>query len=136
MTKEMSTKGFLFISDSKMNNPFVLFSLAAAYTHYYCLISVAFFYVTLLVLAIFTKRLSRIKIAVTYVCTVVGYLPWFFILLKYFMSVKENFWIEKIPTFGSCIEYLLSSQFHTILLFILFQMFLLSLLYEIGVVKT
>lgn len=53
------------ILDEESTKHYILFtlsSLAAAYTHYYCLVSVAFFYVVLLVLCFFAKRLNWKKV--------------------------------------------------------------------------
>ncbi|MCD8376678.1 MAG: glycosyltransferase family 39 protein [Oscillospiraceae bacterium] len=55
---------------------FVVFSVAAAYTHYYCLLAVAFFYAALLFLSVFRKRLGLKKVLLTCACAVAAYLPW------------------------------------------------------------
>jgi len=85
---------------------FTLFSLAAAYTHYYALIGVAFIYAGLL-LTILIRKIHIFKIY--FICclaTVLGYLPWLFILLKQFSSTSENYWIEDIPSLKYCLGYI------------------------------
>lgn len=77
---------------------FALASLGAAYSHYYSLISVAFFYVVLLIVTAFNWKKYWLKVLCTCVGTVVGYLPWFFILLKTFGKKSESFWISGIPS--------------------------------------
>lgn len=38
--------------------------------------------------------------------TVIGYLPWFFVLLKSFNRVSEDYWMKDIPKLKYCIAYL------------------------------
>lgn len=64
---------------------FCLTSLGAAYTHYYALLAVAFFYLMLLPL-LFKDRHVLKRIIVAYIGTVIGYLPWFFYLLQRFLQ--------------------------------------------------
>lgn len=92
---------------------FVIFSLSAAYTHYYCLISVAFFYAALFFIALI-KRKSFLKR--TLLCcgvTVAGYLPWFFTLLQTLERTADDFWMMWIPTLKECIAFFFkdSSQY-------------------------
>ena len=67
---------------------FCIMSLGAAYTHYYALISVAFFYLMLIPVVI--KNHSCIKrLIISYVATVLAYLPWLGILLQSFKKDKR-----------------------------------------------
>lgn len=90
---------------------FVLFSLAAAYTHYYCLVSVAFLYLALLFLAFFKRNVTLKKVVLACAVTIIGYLPWFFIMLNSMLARSDNYWITSIPTFRDSMKYLFSSQF-------------------------
>lgn len=63
---------------------FMLFSLTTAYTHYYALVSVAFFYVVLIFEAIIKKKYV-LKTLVTCISTVIFYLPWLFVLIGSFI---------------------------------------------------
>lgn len=76
---------------------FTLASLSAAYTHYYALISVAFFYVALLIYVL-AKKLHPIPVLLTCGVTIVSYLPWLFKLLNSFKRVSNNYWMANIPT--------------------------------------
>lgn len=77
---------------------FTLASLAAAYIHYYALMSVAFFYVVLWGLMLPRKKYIKQTILVS-TLTVLGYMPWFGILLTTFGRTSEGWWLESIPSF-------------------------------------
>lgn len=98
---------------------FTLASLAAAYTHYYCLISVAFFYIVLIVIA-FVKRKSYMKkVIVSCVVTVIAYLPWLFVLLESFNRVSGNYWMTHVPQFKYCVAYLFDCRNYCKYVFVL-----------------
>lgn len=90
---------------------FILASLAAAYTHYYCLISVAFFYLVLIILACVKRNEYLKKVTIACILTIIGYLPWLFVLLETFDRVSEDYWMEDIPLFRYCVGYLFDSKF-------------------------
>lgn len=85
---------------------FVLASLAAAYTHYYCLISVAFFYIVLIAIALVKQKEYIKKVIIICIVTVLGYLPWLFALLKSFHRVSGSYWMKNVPQLRYCIAYL------------------------------
>lgn len=101
---------------------FVIFSLAAAYTHYYCLISVAFFYITLLLTAFIWRTVFLKKTLISCIFTIVGYLPWFFILLHTLARTSGDFWMMWIPTLEECLGFLFEGRFQ----YLLFASFLLA----------
>ena len=76
---------------------FCVASLGAAYTHYYALISVAFFYLMLLPLLLRNRKYLW-KIIVSYLVTIAGYLPWFFILLASFQRTANGWWSTSVPS--------------------------------------
>ena len=110
---------------------FCISSLAAAYTHYYALLSVAFLYMMLFPLAIKNKKF-RIGMIASYVITILGYLPWLMILIKSFERTANGWWLESIPSVRDCIYYLLDNK--TIILFVL-GVIILFLLYQINILK-
>lgn len=114
---------------------FVLFSLAAAYTHYYCLLSVAFFYAVLLGLALFRRRLSVAKTTVSALCMAAGYMPWFVILFKAIRRVEKDYWIDSVPGLWQSLRYLFSSQFKPIVWGMVLLGVLLAILYETKVLR-
>jgi hypothetical protein len=94
---------------------FVLSSLAAAYTHYWCVIIVAFYYLVLFVVAFWTKWVSWKKVLIVYVCTVLAYLPWLGIWIRTIQQKSESYWITYIPSFKESMGYLFSSRWNTLL---------------------
>lgn len=89
---------------------FSVFSLAAAYTHYYALLAVAFLYVMLIVYEIWKKGHTWKKTALVCGAAVIGYLPWLINLLQAFGRTADNWWVEELPRFHWCIYYLFTSQ--------------------------
>lgn len=83
---------------------FCIASLGAAYTHYYALISVAFFYLMLIPIALNKRKIKRVVIA--YTATIIGYLPWFAVLLGAFTRTKNNWWVEGIPSAEDCVKFI------------------------------
>lgn len=73
---------------------FTLFSLLAAYTHYYALLTMVFLYGGLIVYFLFTRnRRNMIRWLLCCGVTIVGYLPWLPVAWKQITSVNGNYWI-------------------------------------------
>lgn len=73
---------------------FTLFSLAAAYTHYYALLGVFYIYFLFLIVIIIAKR-SKITPFIGYsVLFVIGYLPWLINLPGQVSQVQDEYWID------------------------------------------
>ena len=95
---------------------FVLASLGAAYTHYYALLSVAFFYITLITVCFYKREFIK-RTVFTCVLTVIAYLPWLFYgLLGAFTRTSDNWWLQEPPS----LEDLIVFVFDYNLLFIAF----------------
>ena len=88
---------------------FFINSLAAAYTHYYALVTVAFFYLALLIQTI-RKKYEIKKLLILYAATIVSYLPWLFILLESFSRVSGGYWIQKIYSLSHYFRYFFNSK--------------------------
>lgn len=114
---------------------FVAMSLGAAYTHYYCLISVAFFYLVLLVVAVVRRKEYLVRVFVACGITVAAYLPWFIILLQTFVRTSEYYWMTEIPSFWDCMLYLFSSRCEKILLLLFLVMTVVPIAYKTGIVQ-
>lgn len=117
---------------------FVLFSLGAAYSHYYALISVAFFYISMLLMGLFKRKEYLKNALISSIITVIAYLPWFFILLKTFQRTSDGYWMTEIPLFAGCFLYIFSNQYSPvfILYFLVFFIAVLAfILYETGILK-
>ena len=93
---------------------FTLFSLLAAYTHYYSLLVVSFFYLVLLIES-FGSSSKKKWFLITLVLSVGAYLPW--VLYVYNASIKaaNGFWIADVPLISDCILYTMSSDFSIVL---------------------
>lgn len=77
-----------------------LFGLLAAYTHYYACISVAIIYGVLLLHIICHQRAQLKHWFCVAAVSVIGYLPWLFVIINQTMRVKESWWTEKLSTRG------------------------------------
>lgn len=112
----------------------LLFSLAAAYTHYYCLVSAGFLYLVLLFKAVWQKKnLGRAVLVST--AALAAYMPWLFILIASFKRTAADYWMTSVPSFSGCIKYLLRSGQGNFLLIIFIIVILAALLYESGIVR-
>lgn len=103
---------------------FSLASLGAAYTHYYALIIVAFFYLILVVPSLRDRRFLR-RTAITWAIAVVGYLPWLNVLVKSFVSTSGDWWLTDIPTIPECLVFFFSSGYLTVAFFLVVLVYLL-----------
>ena len=75
---------------------FVVFALATAYTHYFGLITMFFFYPMILLYFVVEKKWNNVKHWFIFSgITVVGYLPWLPIALEQVSGVNSNYWIEQ-----------------------------------------
>lgn len=102
---------------------FSVSSLCAAYTHYYALISVAFFYLTLIALIRKDNTIWK-KILITYAVAVAVYLPWFFVLLKSFVRTADSWWSTDIPSLRNCVGFFFNPSWTFGFFFIAFALFL------------
>lgn len=85
-----------------------IFSILCFYTHYFAGVTVACFYLFLLVEYGIKKDLQRLKSLVFSIfLTILLYLPWLIILIRQILCVRENYWIEAITfdTIKSFIQY-------------------------------
>lgn len=86
--KEDNWKSYVF---------FMIMSLGAAYTHYYAMMSVAFFYLAILFLAI-KKRTTWKKMCICYLVTFLVYVPWFYEMFRMVKRPSIGQWMVA-PTF-------------------------------------
>ncbi len=115
---------------------FTVFSLASAYTHYYCLLSVAFFYLILICDAFVCKTKKKIiSTALLCIGAILGYLPWLGFLLTGIRRHINGFWATEIPSIATCMEYIFDTKYGIILLVMLFLMATIKILYESGILQ-
>lgn len=113
---------------------FIIFSLAAAYTHYFAIITVAFFYISIMIIAVRFKRLKLNAVLITWISTIIAYLPWLIIFLKTIKRTAGSFWVTYTPSFKAAMEFLFSSIFSGAALWlILMCMIILYFLYETNI---
>lgn len=115
---------------------FIVFSLCAAYTHYFAMITVAFFYVMIMIISIFTKRIPLKVTFIIWISTILGYFPWTVKFLKTIQRTTDNYWITDTPTLQSALKYLFSSRFQSVLsLIILLGAVIVFFLYETTILN-
>ncbi len=110
---------------------FTLFSLAVAYTHYFCIVSVSVFYIALLILFVM-KKIKLTYLLAVYGITVAGYLPWFVILLKSVKRTSDNFWMTSTPSFQNSLLFIFYSKniFFSVIMFIITIVFVVFLILD------
>ena len=81
-----------------------IFTLAAAYTHYYSLLAAFWANVFVLIYLISQKKKLN-EFLITASASVVLFLPWAFILFKQVVTVKRDFWVPPVDlsTLYSCL---------------------------------
>lgn len=105
-----------------------LYGLAAAYTQYFACVAVIMIYVCLLVWFFVRYRLGKDAVtafpdlrkslkrwAVCAAVSIIGYLPWLFVLHSQIHAVRENYWILPLTwrSIGGCVKYLMKPSFLT-----------------------
>ena len=104
-------------------------SLCAAYTHYYALISVAFFYLMLLPLW-FRGKEFRQRIVRLYSITVLSYIVWLIALYKSFKRTADAWWLESIATPSDCWDFLWGSGLLSVIALVIFVWYAASFLWK------
>lgn len=127
----------ILVNDGKLHDylAFFLFSIAAAYTHYYALIAVTFYYVVLFFIAIFNNKKQLKYIIMVCILAIVSYLPWINILLQSFKSRINNYWIAENSSYSECFNYLTSNTFNWGLWVLLVLATIIAFLYEIKLCR-
>jgi len=89
--------GFLAQRDAKRKDwaLFVLFSIAAAYTHYYALLAVGMIFIIMLIFCVGEKK-KRIPFFISAAVTAAAYLPWVVVLAGQVNRVTGSFWIPAL----------------------------------------
>jgi uncharacterized membrane protein len=89
---------------------FALFSICAAYSHYYALVAVACIYAFLLVRSVFFARKTIAKTIMICVLSGAAYLPWLLKFLLSFQRTAESWWLEQIPNVRDCGRFLFGND--------------------------
>lgn len=75
---------------------FIISSLSAAYTHYYALLSVSFFYLVIATYCFHNKKWKEFLFV--YISTVLLYIPWLAHFLSAYQRTSNGFGISEIPS--------------------------------------
>ena len=97
---------------------FILSSLAAAYTHYYALIAVAFLYFVLMLYALIARREILGRVVLTWILTAAGYLRWLMVLLQTFGRTSEGWWMKWMPKYKDSLPAIFEGKHDWILFYI------------------
>lgn len=113
----------------------LLTGVAAAYTHYFSLLSAAYVYGFLLLAVLCKKRKLIKEWLVLAVLTIIAYIPWLLVWFKQLLTVAEIYRIPEITikTIWSYVEFVFktSMPYSTILFFALFMIAMVMLLVSI-----
>lgn len=98
---------------------FIITALAAAYTHYYALLSVSFFYLAILFYA-FSKK-EFISILLVCIFSILLYVPWLAHFLSAYQRTSNGFWITAFPSVIDSFFYFFgeSKRWYTILMLLI-----------------
>lgn len=95
---------------------FVLWSLLAAYTHYFCIITVAPFYLTILTIGLIKKKAYLKNSLIIWGVTILLYLPWAISFLMHYTTTTSKIYSARYNSILQCLEYIFKSKFSWILL--------------------
>ena len=108
---------------------FILSSLSAAYTHYYALIAVAFFYAVLMLYALFARREILKRVAATWALTVLGYIRWLLVLIETFGRTSSGWWLKWTPKYKDSLPAIFEGKYEWILFYIFATVLTISLIH-------
>lgn len=110
---------------------FVVFSLLAAYTHYFCIITVSVFYLAILIKAIrrHEKNILRRALAV-WVSTIACYLPWAILFFINYKANEEKIYSARYNSIMPCLELMFESKFTWILFALFFVFVIIACFYQ------
>lgn len=104
---------------------FSLFSVLAAYTHYFCIITVAVFYIVIMAIGIRKKHKELKNAVMAWMVTIILYMPWAVSFFCHYSSTTEKIYSARYNSVLTCIEYIFSSRFSWLLLGIYLVLLLL-----------
>ncbi len=92
---------------------FVLFSAAAAYTHYFACVAAAVSWAFLFVWFFIHDKKRLMALGLAAFCTALCYLPWLFTLIQQVEKVSKNYWISDVTlwTLYDHVNFIFGKQF-------------------------
>lgn len=98
-----------------------LYGLAAAYTQYFACVAVIMIYAYLFIwfgICLWKRKEKGAgnvlkKLLLCVLASIIGYLPWFFVLLSQISAVRDNYWILPLTwrSLGGCVKFLMKPAF-------------------------
>lgn len=87
---------------------FAVWTICAAYCHYYALVAVAFFYAFLAIRALTLRGANQTiwKSLLVCIMAVVSYIPWLLKFLLSFQRTATSWWLDSIPRVWDCALFL------------------------------
>ena len=128
---------FIFLRDVIDNNDpkswglLTLFSVLAAYTHYFAAIPIVCIYLCLLIY-LYKEDKEKLKYwGISVICGIVLFAPWIFALFGQVTSVSENFWIPEITfkTILGFLGYFVTASRHLVTGLVAIVIFIILLVY-------
>ena len=117
----------------------VCYGLAAAYTQYFACVAVIMVYFYVLVAFLLGER-DRIKEWLLWVAvSIVGYVPWLYVLFRQITAVREDYWILPLTwrSLGGCVKFIMKPAFtdevlNTVLAVLLFTVYVAVFAYAVA----
>ena len=104
---------------------FCIASLCAAYTHYYAVILVAFFYLCLLIRMFFKRDLIKRTVSLC-IITIIVYIPWLLVFIKAFERTVSGWWSSDIPSILGTIKFVIDRIPLALLYFIVIALYFIK----------
>ena len=109
----------------------VLYGLAAAYTQYFACVAVIMVYFYMFVVFFIRDRGRIRRWLVCVAISIVGYMPWLYILYEQITTVGEHYWILPLSwrSLGGCVKFIMKPAFtnevlSTVLAVVLFAVYI------------
>lgn len=114
----------------------VLWALAAAYSHYYALVTVGILlFITGVAYWVRNGKKAWIKGLIALLVFIIGYLPWMNFLLKATESVSNNWWMTEVLPLKRSLTMVTGANMSSVILPLLVLMLLISLLAESSILE-
>ena len=88
---------------------FTAFSILSAYSHYYCAMAIAFFYLVLIIDSLTHHKEEIKRVSIMSAITIVAYVPWIIIAFKSILYLSHSFWKKTYLTPLECMGLIFDS---------------------------
>ena len=90
---------------------FMIFSILAAYNHYYACMAVGLLYFVLIANSVLVNKTERKKIFFISVITAVFYAPWILYCISGMLKTVNGYWLTYIPPVSDCLTFLFANEY-------------------------